>query len=183
MKLNNKEIILGVSGSISAYKAPLLLREFIKKGANVNTIITESAKNFVTKLTLQNLSKNDVIDDMFDENAQFEGSWHIKLAHKADLFIIAPASATTLGKIANGISDNALTALAIALPDRVNKVLCPAMDSTMWDNKAVQRNIKQLEKDGFNIVEPEEGELASGIISKGRLPEINNIVEYLENNI
>lgn len=183
MNLQNSEILYGVSGSISAYKSPLLLREFVKKGANVNTLITESAKKFVTKLTLQNLSKNHVIDDMFDESFQFEGSWHIKLAHDADLFIVAPASATTIGKIANGICDNALTAIAVALPENVHKLVCPAMDSTMWLNSAVQRNISLLKNYGFTVIEPEKGELASGIIGKGRLPEISNIINFIEKEL
>lgn len=181
MILKNKNIVLGVCGSISAYKSPLLLRELIKEGANVNVIMTESAKEFVAPKVLSNLSRNPVIIDMFDDSNQSDGSWHISLAHKSDLMIIAPSSATTLGKLANGICDNALIALAIAMPKNVPILIAPAMDTTMWESNAVQRNIEILKRDGFYIIEPEIGELASGIFGKGRLPETTTLLDEIKN--
>lgn len=183
MSLNGKNIVLGVCGSISAYKSPMLLRELVKKGANVNVVITESAKEFVSHKVLSNLSRNSVICNMFDESNQNDGSWHISLAHKTDLMIIAPCSATSLGKLANGICDNALIALTIALPHNIPILIAPAMDTTMWESKAVQRNVEILISYGYNIIQPEIGELASGIIGKGRLPEIETLVFNIEESI
>jgi len=179
--LKGKSIILGVSGSISAYKAPLLVRELIKAGAKVNVVLTNSAQKFVTKDTLSNLSRNKVITEMFDSDLTDEGAWHISLAHKADLLVIAPSSATTLSKLANGNCDNALIALAIALPQNVPVLVFPAMDFTMYESKQVQRNIQILREFGYKVIEPEYGELSSGLVGKGRLPEIENIVKEIQN--
>lgn len=178
-KIKNKSIILGITGSISAYKAPLIVRELVKAGAEVHCVMTNSAKEFVTESVLANLSKNHVISDMFDKEMNADGAWHVHLAHKADLMIIAPCSATSLGKIANGICDTALTTLALALPKDVPLVLAPAMDYTMWDNPAVQSNIKLCLRYGYGIIEPEHGELSSGLVGKGRLPEIDTIIKAI----
>lgn len=181
--MKNKNIILGITGSISAYKTPFLIREIVKKGANVQSVITNNGKRFVSKLVLDNLSRNSTIDDMFDDSNQDSGSWHIDIAQKCDLFIIAPCSANTLAKIANGLCDNALTTLATAIPDGVPKLIAPAMDSDMWENKAIQRNIAQLSDDGYTMLEPGFGELASGIVGKGRLPETVDLLENIEANL
>lgn len=177
--LNNKTILLGVTGSIAAYKSPLLVRELIKLGANVKIVMTESAKEFVSELILSNLSRNDVISDMFDKKVQTSGAWHIKYAHKCDLMIIAPCSVNTLSKIAHSICDNSLVTLAIALEPTIPLLIAPAMDSTMWLNPATQRNIDLLIRDGAIIIPPEKGELSSGLIGPGRLPEINVLVEEI----
>jgi phosphopantothenoylcysteine decarboxylase / phosphopantothenate---cysteine ligase len=181
--MKNKNIILGITGSISAYKSPFLVRELIKEGASVNCVITPSGKKFVSKLVLDNLSRNITIDDMFDDKFQDSGSWHIDKAQKCDLFIIAPCSANTLAKIANGFCDNALTSLTTAIPKGIPKLIAPAMDSDMWENKAIQRNVVQLKEDGYIVLDPEYGELASGIIGQGRLPEVLNLIESIKEYI
>lgn len=127
-KLQNKNIILGICGSISAYKTPNLVRLFKKNNFDVQCVITESSKKFVSELTLSNLSKNKVISELFDKEYSDDGAWHVKLAHSVDLCLIAPCSATTLSKIANGLCDNALTTLVCALPKNIPVVIYPAMD-------------------------------------------------------
>ena len=177
--LKNKKIIFGVTGSISAYKSPLIVRELIKAGAEVNVVLTPSALNFVTLLVMANLSHKPVIIEMFDEKSQTEGAWHILLTHNADAMLIAPCSATTISRIANGLCDTALSTLAIALPRHIPLIIAPAMDSTMLMHPATQENIKKLIDFGVTIIPPEDGELSSGLIGPGRLPEINNIIEQL----
>lgn len=182
-KLLNKKIILGITGSISAYKAAIICRELVKEGATVNVVMTQSATRFISPLTLENLSKNKVIVDMFATDVQSNGSWHIHLAQSADAMIIAPCSAASLARLAIGLSDNALIALAVALPENIPLILSPAMDSDMWRHITTQRNIKQLENDGAHIIDPDEGELASGMIGMGRLPDpieiVNSIVKII----
>ncbi len=177
--LNNKKILLGISGSIAAYKAPLLVRELIKNGAFVKVVMTNSAKEFVSPIVLSNLSHNDVIIDMFDNSNQTSGAWHIKYAHDIDMMVIAPCSVASLSKIANGICDNALTTLSIALEPSIPFLIAPAMDSTMWLHPATQRCISILQNDGTIIIPPIDGELSSGLIGPGRLPEISNIVDTI----
>jgi phosphopantothenoylcysteine decarboxylase/phosphopantothenate--cysteine ligase len=178
--LNGKRILLGVTGSIAAYKSPLLVRELIKKGAEVNVLLTKSGSQFVTALTLANLSRNKVIVDMFDDESQTSGAWHIELAHNCDAMIIAPCSATTLGKLANSICDSPLVSVATALPPSIPLIISPAMDSTMWMHPATQRSLKQVESDGAIILPPVDGDLSSGFSGPGRFPEINDIVRFLE---
>ncbi len=176
-KLQNKNIILGICASISAYKSPNLVRCLKKDDYDVQCVITNSAKEFVAEAALSNVSKNKVISDLFDKDYSADGAWHIELAHKVEACLIAPCSATTLGKLANGICDNALTTLVVALPKYVPVIIAPAMDYTMWEHPAVQNNIKILKSFGYHIIEPEHGELSSGLVGKGRLPEENKIVE------
>lgn len=178
-----KNIILGITGSISAYKTPFLIRELGRENINVQVVITNSGKRFVSPLVLDNLSRNKTIDDMFDSSIQDSGSWHISKAHSCDLFIIAPCSANTIAKIANGICDNSLTTLCLAIPENIPRLIAPAMDTDMWESKAVQRNIDILKNDGYIIVEPEFGELASGIVGKGRLPEVMNLIEKIKEHL
>ncbi len=178
-KLQNKNIILGICGSISAYKTPNLVREFVKNEYNVQCIITESAKQFVTEPALANVSKNKVISDLFDKEFSDDGAWHIHLAHNIDACVIAPCSATTLGKLANGIFDNALTTFVTALPKEIPVIISPAMDYTMLEHPAVQININKLKSYGYYLIEPEFGELSSGLIGKGRLPEVKKIVQFV----
>jgi phosphopantothenoylcysteine decarboxylase / phosphopantothenate---cysteine ligase len=181
--LNGKTILLGVTGSIAAYKSPLLVRELVKKGASVHVLMTSSAAQFVTPLTLANLSRNKVIIDMFDAESQTSGAWHIELAHNCDAMLIAPCSATTLGKLANAICDTPLVSVAIALPPEVPLIVSPAMDSTMWMHPATQRSLDLVRRDGAIILQPVEGDLSSGFVGPGRFPEINDIVEFLEQTL
>lgn len=177
--MKDKNIVLGICGSIAAYKSPLILREFIKSGSNVNCVMTKAAKEFVTPNTLSNLSKNPTIEDLYDKQLTDDGAWHVKLAHKCDLLLIAPCSAATIGKLANGICDNALSTLVMSLPKDTPIGICPAMDYTMWENPALQRNLVLLREEfGYNILEPETGELSSGLFGKGRLPEIEKIYNF-----
>lgn len=177
--LKNKRIIVGITGSIAAYKIPFLIRELVKHEAIVNVVLTPSAKEFVTPITLANLSRNPVICEMFDLNAQKGGAWHIHLAHECDLMIIAPCSASTLSKLASGLCDNSLTTIATALPRNVPLIVAPAMDSTMFINPATQRNLSTLRNDGVIVIPPEEGDLSSGFIGIGRLPEPNILLQKI----
>jgi len=181
--LKNKKILVGVTGSIAAYKTPFLVRELIKAGSIVNVIMTPSAKNFVTETVLSNLSGNPVATEMFAENLQSSGAWHIQLAHWCDVMIIAPCSATTLSRIAHGLCDTALSTVAIALPNHIPLLISPAMDSTMWEHPATQKNIEILKEYGALIIPPDDGALASGLEGPGRMPEIQVLIEALEKTI
>lgn len=178
MKLQGKKIILGVSGSIAAYKAPMIIRELIKFGAEVRVVMTPSAEKFVSRTVLMNLSKHPVAMNMFDDEVQEGGSWHIHLAHWCDMMLIAPCSATSLARLATGFYDTALSIIACALPKSTPLLIAPAMDSDMWEHVVVQRNIEILTADGALIIEPAHGELASGIIGPGRLPEIDVLMNH-----
>lgn len=171
--LSGKTVLIGITGGIAAYKACELVRMFKRNGANVKVIMTPNALNFVTELTLQNLSQNNVaihefeIDDFKPE--------HISLADEADIFVIAPATANTISKIANGICDNLLTSVACALKKPV--ILAPAMNCNMWENKIIQENLKKLAELNYKIVEPESGFLACGYEGQGRLASVDKIFE------
>lgn len=174
----SQNILIGVTGSISAYKSALIVRLLVKKGFNVQVVMTASAKSFVTPLTLSTVSKKPVFENLFDPDT---GEWvnHVHLGEWADAFLVAPASANTIAKMANGISDNLL--LTTYLSAKCPVVVAPAMDHDMWHHKATQRNVEILRMDGIHIIEPEHGELASGIIGDGRLPEPENVVDSLVN--
>lgn len=178
MNLVGKKIILGVSGSIAAYKAPMIVRELIKLGAEVRVVMTPSSEQFVSRTALMNLSKHPVAMNMFEDEIQEGGSWHIQLAHWCDAMLIAPCSAKSLARLATGFYDTALSVIACALPNNKPLLIAPAMDSDMWEHPAVQRNIQQLQADGAIIIDPAYGELASGIIGKGRLPEIPELMDH-----
>ncbi|OGI00287.1 MAG: hypothetical protein A2Y25_01505 [Candidatus Melainabacteria bacterium GWF2_37_15] len=171
MAMTNKKILIGITGGIAAYKVCELIRLLVKADADVKTVLTPNAKNFVTETTLRTLTKNPVYTE------QFNGfDWkpeHINLADEADLFVIAPASANTIGKIANGICDNLLTSLVAAFNKQI--ILAPAMNCNMWNNQFVQENVKKLENAGFSLIPPEEGDLACGYEGVGRLADINKI--------
>lgn len=171
MTLQNKHILIGITGGIAAYKICELIRKFKKFGADVKVLATPNALNFVTKLTLQNLSQNEVYIDEFAPK-----EWkpeHISLADEADVFVIAPATANTIGKIAQGIADNLLTSVACAFSKKI--ILAPAMNVNMWNNPQVQENLKTLESNGVEILEPESGFLACGYSGKGRLCSLDKI--------
>jgi phosphopantothenoylcysteine decarboxylase / phosphopantothenate---cysteine ligase len=176
MNFNNKKIIFGITGSIAAYKTPILVREFLKLGAEVRIVATQAAKEFVSMLVLENLTRNPVIIDMFDKRMQGQGAWHVELAHWCDTMLIAPCSATTLSKLATGNCDNALSCVAIALPKEKPLIIAPAMDFTMYEHPTTQKNIQLVKDFGAKIIEPAEGELASGLVGKGRLPEFEIIL-------
>ena len=171
--LENKNILIGITGGIAAYKICSLIRLYKKAGANVRVVVTPSALNFVTKLTLQTLSNNEVYVENFEIDEYKPG--HISLSDEADIFVIAPATANTISKIANGICDNLLTSIACAF--RKPFLLAPAMNTGMWENQFVQENINKLKKAGYNILEPESGYLACGVNGTGRMVEVEDIFE------
>lgn len=178
--LKNKNILLGVSGGIAAYKACYLVRELVKLGAEVRVVMTPSACEFITPLTFSTLSKNEVIVDVFpDKKGNTKTStWHIHLAQWADLFVIAPATVNTIAKIKNGIADNALTILASAR--RSPLLIVPAADEDMYLNQTNQKNIAELKLQGVHFIETEFGELASGLTGFGRMAEVDKIIEKIK---
>ncbi|MFN8289934.1 MAG: bifunctional phosphopantothenoylcysteine decarboxylase/phosphopantothenate--cysteine ligase CoaBC [Chitinophagaceae bacterium] len=172
--LNGKKIVLGITGSIAAYKSVFLLRSLIKAGAEVKVIMTPSAKDFVSPLTLSTLSKNPVLTDLFDEQ-----SWsnHVMLGRWADLMLIAPLSCNTLAKMANGQCDNLL--LAVYLSATCPVAVAPAMDEDMWLHPATKANLSRLETYGNKIIPVGKGELASGLQGEGRMAEPEEIIDYI----
>jgi len=166
-----KNLVLGVSGGIAVYKALEIVSLLVKKDINVNVIMTESATKFVTPLSFQSLSQNMVTCDMFSEPKAWEIQ-HISLAEKADLFLVAPATANIIGKVANGIADDMLSTTIMATKAKV--IFAPAMNTNMYENPIVQENIKKLKSFGYEFIDPAEGRLACGTSGKGKLesPEI-----------
>lgn len=172
-----KNIILGVTSSIAAYKSANVASALVKKGCNVNVLMTENATNFINPLTFEELTKHKCIIDTFDRNVQYNVA-HISLATSADAFIIAPASANVIGKIANGIADDMLTTTVMACKCPV--IISPAMNTNMYENPIVQDNLAKLERFGYIIVPPAEGRLACGAIGKGKMPDEQVLLDYLE---
>lgn len=172
--LSNKTIVIGVTGGIAAYKAAELVSKLKKLHAEVHVIMTDNAKEFITPLTLQTLSQNKVITNMFEKITDWEIE-HISLAQKADLFIIAPATANIIGKIANGIADDMLTTTIMAAKAPV--LIASAMNTNMYENQIVQSNISKLKKLGYYFIDPDTGMLACGQEGKGRLADIDDIIE------
>lgn len=175
--LKGKHIILGISGGIAAYKSVYLLRLLIKRGAEVQVIITPNGKEFITPVTLSSLSGKPVISEFFSANT---GEWHshVDLGLWADAMIIAPATASTISKMANGVADNML--ITTYLSSKCKVFVAPAMDLDMWKHNSTQRNIATLKNDGVTIIEPGDGELASHLVGKGRMEEPENIVSAIE---
>lgn len=175
-------IILGITGSIAAYKSADLASQLTKLGHEVHIVMTKAATEFITPLTLQVISKQPVLISLEDE----KNSWkpgHIELADNADLFLVAPASADTLGQFANGLAPDPLSAIYLALPYTTLKFVAPAMNGKMWNHPATQRNLLQLKDDGVNVIDPAKGELACGYQGIGRLAELEDILEaILEEN-
>lgn len=174
--LQGKRIILGITGSIAAYKSALLVRLLVKEGAEVKVIMTSLAKEFITPLTLATLAKNPILVDFFDPT---NGNWnsHVDLGLWADAYVIAPATANTIGKMATGVADNLL--LTTYLSAKCPVFVAPAMDLDMFAHPATQRNIETLKTIGNHIIEPASGELASGLEGKGRMEEPEKIVQFL----
>ncbi|MGB7604307.1 MAG: bifunctional phosphopantothenoylcysteine decarboxylase/phosphopantothenate--cysteine ligase CoaBC [Lutisporaceae bacterium] len=175
--LKGKNIVLGVSGGIAAYKACELTSRLKKLNANVDVIMTKSATEFVTPLTFQSLSLNQVITGMFDQPKYWEIE-HISLAKKADIIVIAPATANIIGKLANGIADDMLSTTVMAA--KSIKLIAPAMNTNMYENPVVQKNIETLKQLGYKFVEPGEGRLACGDIGKGKMAEPEIIEEVIK---
>jgi len=167
-------IILGVTGSIAAYKAADITNILTKDGYNVDVIMTKGGTAFITPLTMQALSKNKVYTDVFQEDYPKEIK-HISLSKKADLLLIAPATADIIGKLANGIADDMLTSVVLAIND-IPMLIAPAMNTKMYENPIVQDNIAKLKKYGFEIIEPKEALLACGDLGKGALADVTEIV-------
>lgn len=173
-----KTILLGVSGSISAYKAADLTSQFTKLGYNVEVIMTTNSTKFITPLTLQSLSKNPVHTNVMEEIAPDKIN-HIDLAKKADLFLVAPASANILAKLANGIADDMLSTVALALKEDVPKFIAPAMNTYMYQNPITQRNLKTLKDVGYQEIDPREALLACGDFGRGALATVDEVVTVI----
>ena len=175
--LNGKHILLGVTGSIAAYKAAMLCRLLCKAGADVKVIMTASAKEFITPLTMATLSKHPILVEFFNpENGEWNS--HISLGEWADCYLIAPATANTIAKMAHGIADNLL--LTTYLSARCRTVVAPAMDCDMFAHVTTQENLATLRRHGVEIIDSPEGELASGLSGKGRMAEAEEIVERVK---
>ena len=177
MSLQGKKIVLGITGSIAAYKAAVLIRLLIKQGAEVQVVITPAGKEFITPITLSALTSKPVISEFF---AQRDGSWHshVALGQWADAMLIAPATASSIGKMAHGIADNMLITTYLSMKAPV--FVAPAMDLDMFAHPSTTANLDTLRRYGNHIIEPAEGELASHLVGKGRMEEPENIVAYLE---
>ncbi len=175
--LKGKEIIVGITGGIAVYKTAELVRELTRKGANVHVVMSKNSMEFVTPLTFQTLSGNQVIHEMFE---LWRGSkiGHIALSDIADQMVIVPATANVIGKIANGIADDFLTTMVMATTIPI--LFVPSMNTKMWESKMVQLNIEKLKDAGYDFLEPGVGDLACGTSGKGRLPTIEDIVEKME---
>ena len=180
MNLQGKTIVLGVTGSIAAYKMAGVASALIKKGANVHVLMTKNATNFINPITFETLTNHKCLVDTFDRNFQFDVE-HVSIAKQADLVLIAPASANLIGKIANGISDDMLTTTVMACP--CIKLVSPAMNTNMYNNPIVQDNIKKLESYGYVMIEPECGRLACGDVGAGKLPSEEVLVESIEKHL
>ncbi|KAB1065665.1 bifunctional phosphopantothenoylcysteine decarboxylase/phosphopantothenate--cysteine ligase CoaBC [Salibacter halophilus] len=178
MSLQNKKIVLGITGSIAAYKAAILVRGLVKKGADVRVVMTPDATQFITPLTIGTLSKNPVISSYVQDHDQ--GIWnnHVELGMWGDLFLIAPCSANTLGKMVQGICDNVL--MATFLSAKCPVMVAPAMDLDMYSHASTQSNLDILRSRGTEVIESESGELASGLEGQGRLSEPEHIIDHLE---
>jgi phosphopantothenoylcysteine decarboxylase/phosphopantothenate--cysteine ligase len=178
--LKGKKIILGISGGIAAYKCGELVRQFVQSGAEVRCVTTHNALQFITPVTLQTLSRNKVYTEVFEP----VGVWnpeHVSHADWADCMVVAPATANIIGKFASGIADDALSTTFLAFDKPV--FIAPAMNTKMYDHPIVQRNMDILREIGVEFIEPTEGELACGVVGKGRMEEPENIVAYLANKV
>uniref|UniRef100_UPI003F694309 phosphopantothenoylcysteine decarboxylase n=1 Tax=Streptococcus pluranimalium TaxID=82348 RepID=UPI003F694309 len=177
-----KTILLAVSGSISAYKAADLTSQLGKLGYKIHVLMTEAARDFITPLTLQVLSKNSVHLDVMEEKIANRIN-HIDLGKEADLFILAPASANTIAQLANGMANNMVTATALALPTSTPKLFAPAMNTKMYDHPATQANMERLKSYGYREIEPKSAVLACGDIGRGVLADLDIIIKNIEETL
>ena len=178
--LKNKCVVLGVTGSIAAYKIASLASALKKKGADVQVIMTRNAAQFITPVTFETLTGNKCLIDTFDRNFTFEVE-HISVAKKADLVLVAPASANIIGKLAHGIADDMLTTTILAC--KCPKLLSPAMNTAMYENPVVQDNLSVLKKYGWEVIEPASGYLACGDTGAGKMPEPETLLSYIEQHL
>lgn len=173
----NKEILLGVSGGVAAYKSAELTSRLVQGGARVTVVMTESAQKFIGRTTFEALTGRPVYSDMFSPREHHYGE-HIGLARRADVYVIAPATANVLARLAHGLADDLLTTLALAVTCPI--LLAPAMNNEMWSKPAVQRNVAQLRADGLNFVGPADGWLSCGALGPGRMAEPDAILTAIE---
>lgn len=173
------KLVLGICGSVAAYKSPWLVRDLRRAGFDVKVVLTPSATRFVAPAALQAVTTYPVVCDMFAPDIQSDGSWHVALGRWADIFLIAPCSATTLARLSSGDCSTAVVLAACARPPSIPLIVVPAMDTDMWDLPAIQRNVARLRADGVIVVNPDEGELASGLVGKGRLPQVDAITQIV----
>ena len=178
--LKGKTVLLGVSGGIAAYKIANLASMLVKKGAEVHVIMTENACNFITPTTFETLTGNKCVVDTFDRNFQFNVE-HVALAKKADVFMVAPATANVMAKLSHGIADDMLTTTFLA--SRCPKIVAPAMNTAMYENPITQDNIKTLEKYGIEVIQPATGYLACGDTGAGKMPEPEELYAYIERTV
>ena len=178
--LKSKTVVLGVTGSIAAYKIANLASSLVKKGANVHVIMTKNATNFINPITFETLTGNKCLVDTFDRNFEFSVE-HVSLAKQADIFMVAPASANVIGKIANGIADDMLTTTIMAC--KCHKVISPAMNTNMFENPIVQDNLEKLRNYGYEVIDPASGYLACGDTGAGKMPEPTVLESYIMKNI
>lgn len=178
--LKGKTVVLGVTGSIAAYKMANVASALVKEGADVHVVMTKNATNFINPITFETLTNNKCLVDTFDRNFQFHVA-HVSLSQKADVFMIAPASANIIGKLANGIADDMLSTMALAAACKI--IVAPAMNTHMYENRIVQDNIEKLKNYGFQIVEPAAGRLACGDVGAGKLPDEEILLDYIRQEI
>ena len=178
--LENKTVVLGVTGSIAAYKIANLASALKKKKCDVHVIMTKNATNFINPITFETLTGNKCLVDTFDRNFEFNVE-HVSLAKRADVFMVAPASANVIGKIAGGIADDMLTTTIMAC--HCPKIISPAMNTGMFENPIVQDNLKKLKKYGYEVIEPADGYLACGDVGRGKMPEPELLLEYINKAI
>ena len=174
--LTGKTIVLGVTGSIAAYKSAMLASLLVKQHADVHVLMTANATKFISPLTFETLTSNKCVVDTFDRNFSYDVK-HVSLAKKADLFMIAPCSANVIGKLASGICDDMLTTTVFA--SHAVKLLAPAMNTGMWENSILQENIEKLKRHGYVIVSPTSGRLACGDTGNGKMEEPEMLLEYI----
>ena len=178
--LKGKTVVLGVTGSIAAYKMANVASALMKEGADVHVVMTQNATNFINPITFETLTNNKCLVDTFDRNFQFHVA-HVSLSQKADVMMIAPASANIIGKLANGIADDMLSTMALAADCKI--IVAPAMNTHMYENKIVQDNLRKLKNFGFGIVEPAVGRLACADVGKGKLPDEKILLAYIRQEI
>lgn len=177
-----KRILLAVTGSIAAYKVADLTSQLSKLDYDIHILMTDSATQFITPLTLQVLSKNPVHIDVMEEKLA-ERINHIDLGKETDLFIVVPASANTIAKLANGLADNMVTATALALPTHIPKLIAPAMNTKMYDNPITQRNLTTLKEIGYREITPKSALLACGDIGRGALADLETIIQTIKESL
>ncbi len=178
--LKGKKVVLGISGSIAAYKMANLASMLIKLGADVQVIMTKNATNFINPITFETLTNHKCLVDTFDRNFEFHVA-HVSLAQSADVILVAPASANIIGKMANGIADDMLSTTVLAASCKI--IVAPAMNTNMYENKIVQDNIQKLKDYGMEVIEPASGRLACAAVGKGKLPDEEILLEYISKEI